>query len=599
VVDLGTLGSDVLQNVVYLATPPLLWLFVYLLAWQSPALARATGFGRLTFWLLLPGALLGTFADLPIVPISSAVLALNLGGGLIPLLLAFSLLHREADGRTATVGLFAALFAAESVAALLWVLAVPADLIAFTLPFPGAPLGVPVSVLGVLGLVAVAPVALAAASAGSPNDRSVTVGLALTSVALGATFLTTEAAPGIGIVSSFPEYLLAPVLVGVGGVVGLRWATGRPAYRGLGVAYAASTLGVLVGADVLRQPPLYHPAANAVYAIGGAGLLDLLYLTGLLALAAAFLTYLVLARLGRAGPAPPLLPPTPLTPGGRLRRSLAMLLSGQFVAATQEAAGAAQDAQRQARSLTGLPPVAFSDHPWAELGAPPWVDGDQRNLSGLTSRLDLGARDAWRAHLTARYLVRFARTVARRRFGSFARRSLAFVVDLAVVTPPAVAVWWYLSAGTAGSLDTVLGSAGFNAAAFGYAAFAFAYFVLGEFAFGSTVGKHLFRLRVRDRGLRPPPAIPVILRDLPKLIPLSIIGFGGAVATLLAVRGTAGSVVTSGLTLPADLLVVANLLVGIGLGVLVCGAISLLAIHLSGENQRLGDYLAGTWVIQE
>ena len=587
-VDLSTLASDVLQNVVYLVTPPLLWLLLFLLAWQSPALARATGFGRLTFWLLLPGALLGWIGNLPLVPISPAVLAVNIGGGLVPILLSAWLLSRQFGGRVDLLAAFGTLFVLETVATLLWVLIAPA-----------ASFGLPLATWGVLAIAAAVPLLLAGFTGHGTPWRPVTFGIGLASIALGATFVTTEAAPGVGIISSFPGYLLAPVLVGALAVVAAPAVANRPPYQGFAFGYAGATLGVLVGADVLHQPPLYSPPANALYSIGGAGLVDLLYLTGLFALATSFVTFVVLARL-RALEAPPESPDSRvLTPAGRIRRSLMLLLSGQFATAAREAAGAAHDARLSTRALLGLPAVSFSDHPWAETGAPPWVDADQRNLDALAARLDVGARDAWRAHLTARYLVRIGRQIARRRYASLLRRSAAFTIDLLILLGPGIAIWWYLSSHLGGSFASVLESSSFNAAAYGFAAVAFLYFVVAEYGFGTTLGKLALRLKVRDRTLRPAPAIPVVVRGLPKLIPLTIVGFGGAVATLLAVRGGGRAMSAAGVTVPADLFALADLIVFVAFGVLLCGAVSAVAIYASGESQRLGDYLAGTWVIQE
>ena len=434
---------------------------------------------------------------------------------------------------------------------------------------------------------------------GDPAWKPLVFGVALVSLTLVVTYLTTAAAPGTGIISEFPYYLLAPVLGGGLAVLGMRRLTDRPAYEGFGLGYVASTLGVLIGADVLHQPPLYQPAANAIYAIGGAGLLDLLYLTGLLALAASFLSFSLLRRAKWAVAPAPLADPWPLTPAGRLRRSLELFLKGQFSASAHEATQAVRDSRASARALVGLPTTEFSGHPWTELGAPPWVDGDQTNLDAVSVRTDIGARDAWRAHVTARHLVRLARQLGRRRFGTHLRRSVAFLVDLGLLVAPAIGVWWFLATRSAGPIADVLGDSVFNAAVYGFATYAFLYFVIAEYAFGSTLGKHLLRLRVRDRALRPPRAVTVVVRDLPKLIPLTIIGAGGAVATLLAVRGGFAAANTAGVDLPSTLFALLNLVAVIAFGVLVCGAVSVIAIHASHENQRLGDYLAGTWVIQE
>lgn len=602
-VDPFFLANDVLQNVVFLATPPLLWLFLYLLAWGAPDLGRAVGFGRLTFWLLLPGALLGTIANLPFAAVGPSVLALNIGGGAIPVALAYLLLRRSSPNAPGGLLLFATLFILESGAALLWVLAAPTSA-AFTVPFSGGGLPIGWDFLGVLAVAVAATGTLLTLVVRTRALRPVGLAFALASMALVATFATTATTPKVGIVSSFPWYLVAPALVGVAAVLLARRYAGRPTYEGLGIAYAASTLGVLVGADVLRQPPLYAHPSDVIYAIGGAGILDLLYLTGLLALGSAFLVYFAGRRAGWADP-PPRLGESGVarrTLVGRMRHALLLLLAGQYRAATEEATRATQDARSTLRALYGLPPVSFSGHPWSEVGAPPWVDADQANLEELNRQPSIGARDAWRAHLTARHLVRLARLAGRRRYGSLVRRSSAFLADLGVLLVPAAAVWWFLFATRLApglTLAGALAGSTFNAAAYGFTAYALAYFVIAEGLFGTTVGKRLLRLRVSDRDLRRPRPLAVLVRDLPKILPLFVLGFGGAVIALLLVHGGGGPLAAGSFSVAASLPALGLLALAVGFGVGLCGLASFVVIYASPENQRLGDILAGTWVIQE
>ncbi len=600
VVDPSVLANDVVQNVVFLATLPLLWLLLYLVAWEWPELARATGFGRLTFWLLLPGALLGWVGNLPFFGFAGAVLAINIGGGVVPLILAALLLKRVLPDDGPALPYFTSVFAGESVAALAWVLLVP-EASGWTLLAGALAVRLPFQLLGVGAIAAAGTLVVLVGAGRDERMRPLSVAVGLSSLALFVTFLTTQTSAGVGIVSAFPYYLLTPALTGALAVLLAHRATGRGAHVGVGLGYAAATFGVLVGADVLRQPPLYAAPTNALYSIGGAGVLDLLYLTGLLSLAVSLAVYGLLRRSGRAGTLPAV-PESdqPLTPAGRLRASLLLLLGGQFPRATEEAARASHEARAVVRGLYGLPATSFTGQPWSETGAPPWAEADQANLDALARASDVGPRDAWRAHLTARYLVRLARQIGRRRYGSTYRRSAAFVLDLLLLLVPAVGVWWYLSATLPGTVTAILGSALFNAAALGFATYAFAYFVLAEVGWGATLGKTIFRLRVKDRALRPVRPVPVLVRDLPKLLPLSILGIGGAVVTLLAVKG--GALVSAGaggISLPAQLLALSVLALFVAVGIGLCGLASLIAIYSSGENQRLGDYLAGTWVIQE
>ena len=106
--------------------------------------------------------------------------------------------------------------------------------------------------------------------------------------------------------------------------------------------------------------------------------------------------------------------------------------------------------------------------------------------------------------MTARWIVRLARTSSRRYFASFGHRGAAYLIDLLLVTVPAALAWYYIVAATSGSITDLIGSEAVNAALFGYTALALLYFVLAEGFYGATVGKWLLGLRVRARGLGPP-----------------------------------------------------------------------------------------------
>ena len=292
-VDGWSVASNIVQTVAFLAATPLLWLFLYLFAWDDGGRARAAGFGRTTFWLLVAGGALGLLGDLPFLPIGRYVLGINIAGGLIPLVLSTIFLSRLAPrSRTYTVP-FLGLLAAETTAALVAVIALPGALATF-------------AVL----VVAVLSAAIAASRFSGPDRAGHVYGAAFALVSAGivVTFLATTSDVGYGIVSEFPFYLLAPVGVGVTAVAVVERLK-LPSYSAFPLAYATSTIGVLIGADVLRQPPLYGPGAGLFYVIGGAGPLDLLYLAGLIALAAAWAFDRTVHRKG--GTPAPAAPPRP------------------------------------------------------------------------------------------------------------------------------------------------------------------------------------------------------------------------------------------------------------------------------------------------
>ncbi|MCI4356514.1 MAG: RDD family protein [Thermoplasmata archaeon] len=573
-VDGGSVVWNIAQTVAFLAATPLLWLFLYLFTWEDSGRAKAAGFGRSTFWLLVVGGILGILGDIPILPIGRFVLGISVAGGLIPLVLSTIFLVRlSADSRQSHLP-FAGLIAAETAAALVAVVVLPG-------------LFAPFAVL-VCALVASA---VAINRFAPPVAPALGAAFALISAAIVVTFLATSSEVGYGIVSEFPFYLFAPVGVGVVAVAVIE-ALHLPSFSAFPLAYSTATIGVLIGADVLRQPPLYGPGVGQFFVIGGAGPTDLLYLSGLVAVVAAWGFDRVLHR-PTSRPVPEA--PTLAVPEVLLRSAVTVALSGDPATATRLAGEAADVAVARARLLTGAPPSP-PDRPWSGLPVPTWVDLDHRNLRALVTSRERRPRDAPRAWWTARWLVRVARDISRKRFARPSLRLTAGSVDAAVLLVPAFALWLAIDLGSTGSATALITSAWFNAAAVGYAAWGLVYFVVAEAAFGTTLGKRWLGLVVTDRALRRPAPIPALLRNLPKLVPLFVIGIVGADLTFLALRGGADLTVGPAGIVPFLTAVVA-LLVVLVLGVSIPTAAGGLAISWSAESQRIGDVLAGTWVV--
>ncbi|MCI4327767.1 MAG: RDD family protein [Thermoplasmata archaeon] len=574
-IHVGLITANIIEEVAYLAATPLLWLFLYLFAWVDKDRARAAGFGRTTFWLLVGGGILGFIGELPILPIGQYILGVNVAGGLIPLVLSGLLLARLAPGATTPARWFLVLLTVETAASLLAAILVPA--VAWIVVIAAA------AAIGAAGAVLLR---------GTAAGRVFAATLALVSATIVMTYLATESEPGFGITSQFPYYLLAPIGVAVAAVaVAERLNLGRVA--GLPMAYASATIGVLIGADVLRQPPLYGPGPGAFYVIGGAGPEDLLYLSGLIALASAWAFERFVHRpkgLPELGPAP-----TPRAPEDLLRNSLHVAMSGDPSSAVRLAGDAADSAAGRARLLLGAPPPP-PDAPWSGLAVPAWVELDHRNLRALVTSPERRPRDAARAWWTARWLVRLGRELSRTRFARAGPRLAAGTVDALVMAVPTLLVFVVLVETSTVSNSTFLDGAAYNAAAIGYAAWAFVYFVVAESGYGTTLGKRLFGLAVTDRSLQRPTLVPAMLRNAPKLLPLTIIGVVGADLVFLLVRGVGGLGITGPSFFP-DLAIATVFLFLILLGVGLPTAAGGLTMSLTAERQRVGDLLAGTWVV--
>lgn len=473
-VDPIALSNDIGQNLIFLALLPALWLFLYLLIWERPEVAHPAGLSRTTFWLLLPASFFGLIANLPFLPIGPDILGLNLAGGLIPLVLSVLLLRRFLGSEDSAVLRFYLAFALESGVMLVLVLVVHQ-----TEFLNLAILGVAAATVAAIGSIENA----SRTPSGASSVPSVTLALGISSAVLVATFLTSATQPGVGIVSFFPFYLVIPLLAGGMIVLLLRGAVGnRSSTTGLSLAYPSTTFGVLIGADLLRQPPLYLSGPSGFYAIGGAGIMDLLYLTGLLALVGAY-------GMGRLvnGPWLPNEPTTaPLrTPVGRLRESFDLGLRGDVPESVEAAARAGHEAAAMGRRLLDRP-GSNDGPPWDGLSLPSWIGADQANLDALARNKSDNPREAYRAWASARWLVRIGQDLGRQRFGTPFARVIAFGIDLALVTTPAILIWIYLALTIPGTVVDVLSNTLFGAVALGFAAWAFLYSVAAESSYRSN-----------------------------------------------------------------------------------------------------------------
>lgn len=107
------------------------------------------------------------------------------------------------------------------------------------------------------------------------------VGIPLVAI---VTYVVSRYEPGLGVVSEFPWWILPAVVAFM--VAALAYWHEREDSAAL--AYVCGTLGVLIGADLVRIPEILAgpaPEAGVVLSIGGAAVFDMVYLTGIIAVA--------------------------------------------------------------------------------------------------------------------------------------------------------------------------------------------------------------------------------------------------------------------------------------------------------------------------
>ena len=249
---------DVTSTAVSVALPGMLWTGLFLLAWGHGPFAESIGLGRKAFWLLVPGALFASFAFLPITPVSYDWLAVSLAGAVFPLFVGGLGLGRYAPPLGRSLGTFLGALAVMS--GILFVIVLPSTAGALAQVGSEVRLSAGGAEILLVAVVAAAfSVAVGAIALRSPDRsaRAVAFLFAVVSAVLVMTFAGSSAIPGLGITESFPYYLLPPLAAGlIAGLVAPRVFPREEGFA-LPVAFFASTFGVLLGADLLREPPLY------------------------------------------------------------------------------------------------------------------------------------------------------------------------------------------------------------------------------------------------------------------------------------------------------------------------------------------------------
>jgi len=589
------LAFDITSVAISTALPGIAWALLFVVAWRYPSFAESLGLGRRTFWLLLPGALLASFALLPIARVYGDVLAVSVAGAGFPLAVGLLALDRLAPPLRRSAARLIGPLAAETALLLAVVLFSDAGDLRGLVHSSG--LGAWGTELALVVLLAAAFTALVVAALGTtgPDGRAIGGILALTSGVLVLTFAGAQAVPGVGIVETFPYFLLPPFL---GGVVAAFLARhlfpGKEAFA-LPMAFLAGSWGVVLGADVLWEPPLYGSGPGGVYAIGGAGVLDLVYLSGFVGLLGAWLSHRLLRRsLAPLGVPLPAAPPSPAT---QLREAYARGVEGALNPSLAASASAGRAAALQAHRLLGRP-SGDPARPWDGLAVPGWVVSDQANLDSVALRGSDEPREALRAYVTARALVALGSAIGRPRFASVTQRLVAFILDLVLLGAAGGGVFLVVVLATPGDLDAVLASTALNAAVYAFVGVALLYFSLAELWYGATLGKKLLGIEVRDRALNRVGGVGAFVRNAPLLPAMTLYSLGLSVGIAVALRGLASSASLPAVGVLAGTLAVLALTLFIVVGIGLLGLIGIGTMVATTDRQRVGDLWAGTWVVR-
>jgi uncharacterized RDD family membrane protein YckC len=358
--------KNILESVVFISMPVLLFIVVYIGHMDYAGFLEKCGFGRREVGLLLIGGLVGIILGplglyaVPLFIYESSLLAVDLGGAIIPVVLSIYLI------KTKKLNLLA--------------------------------LSVVVFIISVL------------------------------------TYMTTEFIPSLGVVSEFPFFLFPSFCA-----LGLTLIIYRDNITSaVPFAYASTTLGVLIGADIVRIPQVLIGLEQArvemdlpiaAGSIGGAGGLDLVFLSGLLAMAPLFFLAPRALRHSKAAISPSSAFQTNLEK--TLNKAEILKDKGDFNGALYTAVLAVD---------MKINDVGFkfkiNQSPYVILDMVqihPYTRNDYWLLVNSSKSMYKSEADTNRGIVTARYIIRELEKVEKKLYATLPQRVGAFLIDLAII----------------------------------------------------------------------------------------------------------------------------------------------------------------------
>ncbi|MEM3397156.1 MAG: RDD family protein [Thermoplasmata archaeon] len=539
--------------------PVLIFIVFYIGTFDFSRSFSALHITKKEFYLLLFGSVLGMLGNIPLIMYGDTFLGINVGGGVIPIVLAFYFFKKKFKIEMRELLLFVALLVVLSG---IYTLILNLHLVSWVNRYAIYRIHLAIAVFAVF--------TLAFAVAWLTHLKKtvkieILYALFAFQIVAFATYFVTNYLPEQGIAAEFPWYLLPPV---VAAFISLGFFRGKP--EGLLFGYTTSTLGVLAGADIYHLPEIYATSKVFAGAIGGAATMDMVFLGGLI-------TFLVLLpfcgkKIWEYSPSFSRFNRVEFKVRTLLNEAWALYNSGKY----REALGKGIEAIESFYALVAKEKKGLDDF-LAEHGKH-YALHDLQVLRAEARNEQLSQYDAYRALVAVYYILGEIERCRMGRYGDIGRRSIAYLIDvgvsLAIILPFAFAASFFILKSSTEINEVLL--IAFSSLV---GAVCFLYFTLSEYFVGKTVGKKLMGLEVKEIYGERIGITAAMMRNLTRFI-----------AILLLSTGISYFIVPN---LMAQVLGV----VMVFLFILASG-FSMLFILRSRHAQRLGDVLAETVVVK-
>ncbi|MGB9636010.1 MAG: RDD family protein, partial [Thermoplasmata archaeon] len=459
------------------------------------------------FYLLLFGSILGMLGNIPLIMYGETFLAINIGGGLIPIVLSLYFFKKKFELKLkGELLLFLAILV---VCSSLYTLILNINMI------PGFS-GYAVYKYHIAALLfgSICTSFILAYNLTKGRVKPVVFQALLVFLIVSfCTYAITRYIPDMGIAAEFPYYLLPSLIAAIITLILFRGAS-----EGLLFGYTVTTLGVLVGADVYHLPEIYATSKVFAGAIGGAATMDLVFLGGLI-------TFLILLpftgrRFWEYSPSFSRYNRIELRIRGLLGEAWALYTAGKYREALEKGTHAIATFYK----LVSQENKSIEEF-LAEKGKH-YALYDLRVLKAEAQRNDINQYDAYRGLVAAHYILGEIENCRLGKYGDIGNRSLAYLIDigvsLVIIFPFAVVSSLFVLKNATEEINLIVVVA-FSSLV---GAVCFLYFTLCEYLYGQTLGKKLLHLSVREIYGEKISITAAMMRNLTRFIALTILSFG-------------------------------------------------------------------------
>ncbi len=564
----------IVENISFILIPLISFIVIYSFVIDYGSLSSKWGLTRVTISFLVVGSFFGFLGNIPIFGMDHTIIAINIGGAIIPLTLSYIFIKKIFDSKSYYIFFIAGV-----------VIFVVGNLFIFI--YENSPfINVLYSNIPLYCLIFTAILDISIIPFFTKKVDLIASMILLEFIAF-LTYSITVVVPSQGIESSFPYYLMPSIAASF--ISLFIWR--KDNMRTTLASYFSSTIGVLTGADIFHQPSLYGPKISIIGSIGGAGPMDMVFQAGLISFAITllFIHWNKINSENRLSE----------EENGIVSRSiyltnaLSSLKYGKYKESMDYSKKALDVILNEFMQMTS----SFSINDLSNIIPVKYFNsGDYYNMSNIYDSKTYNYENAYDVYRASIHMISLLDEFKGRYIlANFKDRFIANAIDIVIFTVPLFLILLFKMKGLPfANITNFIQTIQFNLIMLFYTSLFIIYVILSEYSFGKSMGKYFMNLEVRAITYRSIGFVQSLTRNitrLPMLYLLFAISTDSAITMDLLFFALNNSPITI-------VQIVINIVIFIMLLLLLTVVIPYSFMKKGVWRQRFGDFIGNTVVIK-